>query len=191
MCGTSARPGPDSTIEPMTLLENTDVDIRIGLPLPLAVTGALLEAIGAVWPDASIRTDGTNPTEMTVRITGPARELDDDALAALAGAAAHDDDDHDDQVELFLSQLRDGSFGIKSEEWVSKLFVGAFANILDQHPDATNYVEMSLHDPETGARYNVIVTRPGGASPHQLRAAAEARVAALEAQLRAAGLDPA
>lgn len=41
-----------------------------------------------------------------------------------------------------------------------------------------------------GDSFAWIICRPGKASPHDLRTAAEARVAEVEAQLRAAGIEP-
>lgn len=51
--------------------------------------------------------------------------------------------------------------------------LGAFREVLDASPKAINYVEQHFVDPATAESYVVIVCRPGGLTPHQLRLAAE------------------
>ncbi len=62
-----------------------------------------------------------------------------------------------------------------------QLLAGMFVGLLQEHPDAVNYLELTFGSPE--GPILVTVQRPGGASPDGLRAQAEQRVRQLEAEL--------
>ena len=156
--------------------------IKVALPLSMNLSGALLAAIGAVWPEARIVTDTGEDRYMVIDPNGEPQAPDPERVAEAAEAAAAANGPDDEQVNAFLSSLRDGSFGMSAPEWYSKMMLGALREILDES-DAPNYVEQTLHDPDTGEVYTVTVGRPGGRTPHQLRTAAEERAAAAEAAL--------
>lgn len=165
--------------------------IKVALPLSLTRSGELLGAIGAHWPDAVVRTDTGEDRYMVIdpdpepRTDGADTGTDPVARVAKAVRDAGGPPvsaPSNDEVDAFLTSLRDGSMGISPPEWYARMMFGAFREILDSH-DAPNYVEQSLLDADTGETYTVLVGRPGGRTPHQLRADAEERAARAEAAL--------
>jgi len=62
-----------------------------------------------------------------------------------------------------------------------QLLAGMFVGLLQEHPDAVNYLQLTFGSLE--GPILVTVQRPGGTSPHGLRAQAEQRVRQLEAEL--------
>jgi hypothetical protein len=94
-----------------------------------------------------------------------------------------------EELEPFEPQLRSLEIGpgggftmtIENAGEATKGLVAAARAMLDQHdPAPTNYVQQDVvfTDPDTGARerYVIVYCRPGGKTPHQLRAEAENRI---------------
>lgn len=88
----------------------------------------------------------------------------------------------------------DGGFSLHGAGWIVRLYAATFARLVSE-AGAANYTETPLEmpadeyelKPAGEARpWRILVTavRPGGRSPHELRKAAEARVAELEAEVR-------
>ena len=69
-----------------------------------------------------------------------------------------------------------------------QLVAGMFLGLLQEHPEAVNYLEMTFGSPQ--GPILVTVQRPGGASPHSLRAMAEQEVRSLRAELQRLQGDP-
>lgn len=65
-----------------------------------------------------------------------------------------------------------------------QLLAGMFLGLLQEHPEAVNYLQLTFDSPE--GLILVTVQRPGGASPHGLRAMAEQEARNLRAELDAA-----
>ena len=66
----------------------------------------------------------------------------------------------------------------------AQMLAGMFLGLLQDNPQAVNYVELTFSSPEG----NILVTvyRPGGATPHNLRAMAEQEARNLRAELETA-----
>jgi hypothetical protein len=62
-----------------------------------------------------------------------------------------------------------------------QLIAGMFLGLLDKNPEAVNYLELTFGS--SRGRILVTVQRPGGATPHNLRAMAEQEAKALRAEL--------
>lgn len=167
-------------------------EIHVRLPLSSATVKRLMDAVGAKWPGARVRTDRHGDTMMLVMEVES--EVDDirSGTEAVPISEARVGEDgaiiaplSSDEITTFLTSVRDGSFGMSMPEWYSKMMVGVFHDIVG---DAPNYVEQSLglKDPDTGRyeTWTVTVGKPGGKTPHELRSAAEAEVESLKALLR-------
>ena len=62
-----------------------------------------------------------------------------------------------------------------------QLLAGMFLGLLQEHPEAVNYLQLTFGSPE--GQILVTVQRPGGASPHSLQALAEQEARNLRAEL--------
>ncbi|MEB3234655.1 MAG: hypothetical protein VKM98_04425 [Cyanobacteriota bacterium] len=69
-----------------------------------------------------------------------------------------------------------------------QLLAGMFLGLLQEHPEAVNYLELTFGSPE--GPILVTVQRPGGASPHSLRVVAEQEARNLRAELARLQGDP-
>ena len=69
-----------------------------------------------------------------------------------------------------------------------QLLAGMFLGLLQEHPEAVNYLQLTFGSPE--GPILVTVQRPGGASPHNLRAMAEQEARNLRAELARLQGDP-
>ena len=76
---------------------------------------------------------------------------------------------------------RTTGFAVGMEGSGPQLLAGMFVGLLQEHPEAVNYLQLIFGSTE--GQILVTVQRPGGASPHDLRAQAEQRVRQLEAEL--------
>ena len=69
-----------------------------------------------------------------------------------------------------------------------QLLAGMFLGLLQEHPEAVNYLQLTFGSPE--GPILVTVQRPGGTSPHDLRAMAEQEARSLRAELARLQGDP-
>lgn len=165
-----------------------DLKLRISSPggMPLSVAGWLLQAIGSGYPGTMIET-GTGAGAGTLSLRIPAEDYLDRRPDQLNVAEIPPVKDDPDMI-AFLDGLDGGGLRFGPPAWLTAMLEQALRMILEA-VDPPNYVQMQLNAPD-GDRFSWIVCRPGRPSPHDLREAAEQRVAALEAQLRAAGIEP-
>lgn len=63
-----------------------------------------------------------------------------------------------------------------------QLLAGMFVGLLQEHPEAVNYLQITFPSPE--GLILVTVQRPDGASPHDLRVMAEEKARSLRAELQ-------
>ena len=144
--------------------------IRIGLPLPLDVSAALITAIGAMWPTATIRTDARD-LQLVIPRRKPKR-LTKRTMAAILAEMADDDAPEADIVQI----TPDGGarIGLNSadESWQQ---LAAWAYTVLTATEAANYAEqpISVETPD-GERKELVVIAAWspGQTPHQLRKAA-------------------
>lgn len=160
--------------------------LRIKLPLPMSVVAALMSGVGTMWPDATIVTDkevgGFGPSFMTFRLpkTAPAEP-----------AEAATPVEMDEVLDAWIHGFRPGGVVLEPSEAFGSWLAMHFWDVLTANPEAINYVQMGVFDPKNGRQLNVLILNPDGKTPHELCMEADARVARLEEQLRAAGLEPA
>lgn len=162
-----------------------DVLMRVGLPLPLGMVGFLLQTLGQAYPGTMIGTGDTS--HMVIRIPAGSRMDSVEPVISAEDIAAAKAESPD--MEMFLTSIRDANtVGVSVPDWLSALLTSASEGILEAS-GAPNYLSIEVKS-ERSKPFAWIVCRPGTPSPHEFRQRAEARVAALEAQLRGAGIEP-
>lgn len=148
-------------------------DIAIKLPLPLSVSGTLMNLVGAAWPDAQIvdNQDGilTGGKHVVFRIPdAPAKPVDADAVAQAVVEPGEDD--------LDLLELGPNGVSMTRPKHLSAAMLQIMLNAFAEHIDAVNYLENKVHDPSEGKVYVMIFARSEGQTPHELRMAAEEKL---------------
>lgn len=160
--------------------------IKVALPLSLTRSSELLQAVGNQWPGATIVTDTGEDRYMVIDPDGdgaePRTTAEQMAQAVSSAADRPTSRPADDDIDAYLTSMRDGSLGISTPEWFARMMFEAYRDILDAN-DAPNYVEQSMYAVDTGETYVVTVGRPGAKTPHQLRVEAETRAELAEAAL--------
>ena len=159
--------------------------IEVSLPLPQPTLQRLIRAIGAAWPDATIDMSAPNEFSEQARKIAFLVEAVVDPNLPLDMVTFNEQGDleplpRDVNPEVIIQRIHDGSFGMAMPEWYCRLQLQAFGEILAD-PAAVNYVEqqMTHYNEETRSHdvYVVIVGRPKGKTPHELRVAADGRAA--------------
>lgn len=153
-------------------------DIAIQLPLPMSVSATLMNLVGAAWPDAEMvnNKDGilTGGRHMVLRVPDrPARTPEPDAIAAAIVEPGTDDVD--------LLELGPQGISISRPQQMSAMMLQVMIESFAENPDAVNYLENKVRDPDTGNEYVLIFARSSGQTPHELRMAAEQRVDSVHA----------
>jgi hypothetical protein len=158
-------------------LKDGEVDVRIRTPLPGRVLLTLGNLIEASWPGAQL-VDG-EAGEVTFRINKGART----AVADEAAAALRVEPEEED---LDIHSL--GSSGVSMANPIG-LAVTLMENMRDsfaENPDAANYLETTVRDPESGARYVLIFAKSQAQTPHEFRTKAEKNLATARQDAHAA-----
>ena len=163
--------------------ERDDLDlIRVRLPLKLDIAAALTEAIGVMWPEAVMLTDGFGG-DLVAGIPKDAKARA--AKRPLAAAARQAREGTRDTVTGFgpdgMTLSTDPSEATRAlAEWAH--------TVLTATDGAANYVEQEVWTDAGGESRRLVVIAAWSAAqtPARLRAAAEQRARELEAQLAAA-----
>lgn len=155
-------------------------DIAIKLPLPMSVTGTIMNLVGAAWPDAMIvdNQDGilTGGKHMVLRIPdAPPAEVSNEQLAAAKVQPGEDDVD--------VHELGPQGISVGRPEQLSAMMLEILLASFEDNPDAVNYLESKVRDPKTYQEYVLIFARSQGQTPHQLRMAAEAKLESARADV--------
>jgi hypothetical protein len=168
-----------------------DLFSALGDLLAAALHGAMLAPGSHGSVNAEVRLpSGMNTREAADRLRH--------AAAAVRGVEYVPQPRPDDEPELTTGHMRlddtGVSFGMGGPREVYEQaainLIDAFRPALDRD-DAPNYVQFEAEDPRTrdgglpttGERYALIVCRPGGKTPHQLRREAEAEAERLRAAI--------
>lgn len=163
-----------------------DFALTISSPagIPLSMAGFLLRAIGTAYPSTRItQAPGFSPG--LALLIDRADFLTADTDADIADLVPDKDDP---ALVAFTSGFRDGGVGVSPPPWLAALLIATSEQIIEA-ADPPNYLEMRIGT-VPGEWHSWSITRPGGRTPHELRRAADARVAVLEAQLRSHGIEP-
>ncbi|ALF00418.1 hypothetical protein SEA_ARCHIE_124 [Mycobacterium phage Archie] len=167
-------------------MTDENVDIRIELPLPIDITGTLINVIGLTWPNAVIKDDGNDKgwrSENRLVLSIPPEDRHKSAKKAekYAKVKAH----LTAETEAFVNELDPNAFSLGLPQWLADQFVAIAKVWHAQYPADINYLESRLREKDTNQEWVFYVAKAKDRTPHALREKAEARVAELEAELSA------
>lgn len=128
-------------------------------PIPADVLGTLLAACDKAWEGT--RVVASYPGE-SARVS-----IDDDARPG-----------HDPDVTA-MEVLSLGPEGLRlaQPQFVMDYLLAMLAAMTAEFPDFENYLEQRLRDPDTGEDFVLTIRRVTGKTPHELRLAAEEKLA--------------
>lgn len=144
-----------------------EVEIRIGLPLPLDVVTSIGNAICAMYPSARIKTDGGHVGDLVLVIDDELRRPRVGKQKLAKAKVATDDP----EMEGLLAQWNADGMGISFPEYTRLRLAEICVAILEVE-DAPNYLEIPVTAPD-GKRYAVAACRSKEQTPHALRMKAE------------------
>ncbi|GAB3283626.1 hypothetical protein GCM10027449_26830 [Sinomonas notoginsengisoli] len=142
-------------------------DIKVETPLPQSILMTLGNLIDAAWPESMLALNEDPWKKQVIFRIDTARRTE---VAPQDAAALRQDPDEDDLQVTGLGP--DGATVITPQE-IAAAFVPAVKAAFEEFPDAENYLEMPLRDPEDGHRYLLTFCRSAEQTPHELRMAAE------------------
>lgn len=157
-------------------------DIRIELPLPMDVTATLLNVIGLTYPGAVIKA-GSGQRHLDSRLVLSIPDKDRHRSAKKAEKYAQVKAHLEADADATITELGPGGLSMGLPEYMSRLLVAMVRAQFDRFPDAPNYLESSVYDPQNHARYVVICARSDEQTPHALREKAETERDALAAEV--------
>jgi hypothetical protein len=178
-----------SSIEQVPADEIKDwTPIRIEGPLPNMVAVALIQAIGNMWPEATIQGNASRHLALDMRVppnTQP-EDLDQEFIDQIRKNV---DEGHED---LEFLGFRDGWVAFAPPEELCLHLGNVAHSIFKSHePDAINHVEWEV---KTGNEaddpsYVLSISKSKGQTPLAMRKAAEAEVQRLKAILDMEGIE--
>lgn len=149
--------------------------IQIVGPLPMGIAGALMQLIGAAWPESMIESNSRLALDMRVP-NKPAQSVDEEFIDQIRKGA--EGEGHD---ASFLG-FRDGWVAFAPPEELC-LELGQVAHaIFTAHQDAINHVEwvVTTGKEADAPRYVLSVSKSEGQTPLAMRKEAEAEVVRLK-----------
>lgn len=156
-------------------------EIRIALPLPIDITGTLINIVGKTWPGAVVKDDGTdwkNHRQLVLEIPDSDRHRTAKKAKKYAQVKQH----LTAEADALITELGPNGAGFGIPEYLADILVGMARIWFTQEPDAKNYIESTIRDPETRQRYVFYVAKSEGQTPHKLRAKAEAELETVTAE---------
>lgn len=157
------------------------VEVRIGLPLPADIAKTLIEVIGFTYPSTMIAKDPDSeyrPRSLVLHIDqgdrhkSPKARKKYDKLRSLADGWVGD-----------LTALGPDGVSMSPNEMLIAEWTFLARESFNMFPDADNYLETQVYDPEVNQSYVFTLRRRQGKTPHELRQEAEAQVAELETEV--------
>lgn len=150
---------------------------RQGIPMDVFTT--LGRLVGYAYPDATIG-NGEDGRGYTLCLPAGTRAKRVTKKAAQAAVEPHDPDEP--QVDV-VGVTEEGTLrATVPQQLVAVLAPIALAML--EETDAPNYVEQTVHHPDTHERVVIIVQKPNGKTPHELRTEADAKAEEARAALR-------
>lgn len=157
------------------------VKIRIRLPLEADVASTLIKVIGRTYPRTMIGTPESNlwqDKEMVLLI-----DQRDRHKSAKSMKRYQEDRDYALANVGRLTELSPSNVAIAPEEALAEQWAVMAMEMFKAHPDATNYLEMTVFHKETRETFVFWCARSERQTPHALRQAAETRADAAETKV--------
>jgi hypothetical protein len=158
-----------------------DVEIRIGLPLPMDVVTTLTRALSVLYPNGAFDQAKSAGGELVAVIPEEDRLSRDATKKALRASKSPTDDP---ESEGQLHELDEaGTVGLELPE-VAKAQLAEICVAMLSTSDAPNYMEIPVRTAD-GTQYAVAACRGMKQTPHALRMEAEQALAEARAKLAA------
>lgn len=157
-------------------------EIRVALPLPLDIAGHLMNAVGALWSDATVDTTVGNALVFQIPDTNRFLEREEQPVINPAEPIPFN------TPEPVMHGWSENGVLVSQPELTETLL--AICQAMFEATPAENYLEMTVKEPFntlTGERdeWKVILVKPNGKTPHELRLEAEERARDAEIALAA------
>jgi hypothetical protein len=149
-------------------LAEGEADVRVRTPLAGSVMMTLGRLIDAAWPGAQL-VDG-EPGEVVFRITTAAKTAVDDSEAAALRIEPEGED-------LAIHRLGPSGVSMANPAGLAAFLLENMKAAFAENPDAANYLETQVVDPDTWSRYVLIFAKSKDQTPHELRTRAEENLA--------------
>lgn len=153
--------------------------IRIATPLPMDVAGTLMQLIGTAYPSAVIDTSGVRGFDREYALVmkvDPAERARRVTKKQVAEAKC----DADPDVDVDFIGFEEGWLATSTPEELSLHLGGIAHELFTKTEGAVNFVEWSVKT-EDGDRYVLSISKSKAQMPSALLAAANERIAELEA----------
>lgn len=167
--------------EGKAVVSTVDVDdtiIQVRLPLPLDVVASITTAFGHLWPNGAIDTTASNRGNLTMRIPHDDRCRTKRAATKIRADKTYLESAIESEVHGFD---KGGSLRASATEYIAKSIGAAARAMFEDNPEAVNYMEMTVRDPETGHAYVITAAKSKDQTPSALHKKALERIAELEA----------
>ncbi|WP_124712944.1 hypothetical protein [Mycolicibacterium nivoides] len=163
-------------------MSDDNVDIRIELPLPIDITGTLINVIGLTWPHAVIKDDGNDKgwrsdNRLVLSIPPEDRHKSAKKAEKYAKVKAH----LKAETDAMISELDPNAFSLGLPAWLADQFVAIAKVWHAQYPEGTNYLESTLREKDTNQEWVFYVAKAKDRTPHALRQVAENKLEKLKA----------
>lgn len=146
-----------------------EVEVRIGLPLPMDVATSIVRAFAVLWPEGHFDQKRSPSGHEMVAVISDADRMTKATKKRIAAAKANSEDT---SLEgLLASWDPDGSLGLTLPQVANERLAEICVAMLSV-ADAPNYLETPVRTPD-GQRYAVAACRSMGQTPHALRMKAE------------------
>lgn len=155
--------------------------IRIELPLPIDITGTLINIVGKTWPGTMIKDDGTNwcgERRLVLEIPDDQRHKSPKTAKKYAEVKQH----LSAEADALITKLGPNGAGFGIPEYLADILIGLTKIWFTQEPGAKNYIETTVRDPESHQRYVFYVAKSEKQTPHALRTKAEAELETVKAE---------
>lgn len=152
---------------PETQTSTDTIDIKVATPLPSSVVLTLGALIEAAWPGSGWASNEDRYVNQVIfRVDNSARrQVPDEEAAALRVEAGPEDAD--------VIALGPEGASVLTPTDVAANLLPVIKTAFEEFPDAANYLEMPVFDPEDGHRYLLTFCRSAAQTPHELRVKAE------------------
>lgn len=153
------------------------IEISVRTPLPASMVSTLGSLIEAAWPGTRLGSapPGSNQIIFEVPDQRP-RAVSSAAAAELAAPSPADGD-------MDVYELGPEGISVGTPVDIAQALLPILQASFEANPDAQNYLEMPIRDPEAECTYLLTFSRSAAQTPHELRTIAEEKLRTSRAEI--------
>lgn len=153
------------------------VEIIVRTPLPASVVATLGSLIEAAWPGTELGAapSGSNQIIFQVPDQRP-RVVTSSAAAELAASSPADGD-------MVVYELSPEGISVGTPIEIAQALLPIIQASFEANPEAPNYLEMPIRDPQANCTYLLTFCRSAAQTPHELRTIAEEKLRTSRAEI--------